>query len=139
MRRVLLLDLLLSVVLPLNEEFSLRENSIGRLSFIPLPNWHNQVQLGVVWQMRDVGHSIRWITIQFLKIVLMGTDDHHVRTDVELMVRGPIFRLPRAEIHVRDADAINLRRSAGEAILYPAQEYRVEARWLVVRISRNRW
>src|ERR1700722_6117638 len=88
-------------------------------------------------QMRHVGHTIRWITIDSLKLVLMGTDDHQVRANVELMARGTIFRLPGAEIHVRDADAINLRRSASKAVLAPAQEYRVEARWLIVRISRN--
>ena len=88
-------------------------------------------------QMRDVEHNIRRITIDSLKIVLMGTDNHQVRANVELMAGGTIFRLPGAEIHVRDADAINLRRSAGKAVLHPAQEYRVEARWLIVRISRN--
>ncbi len=30
------------VVLPLNEKFSFREISVGSLSFIPLPHWHNQ-------------------------------------------------------------------------------------------------
>src|SRR5260370_38623302 len=88
-------------------------------------------------QMRHVGHTIRWITIDSLKIVLTGTDNHQVRANVELMARGTIFRLPSAEIHVRDADAINLRRSAGKAVLHPAQEYWVEAPWLIVRISRN--
>src|SRR5260370_31972348 len=89
-------------------------------------------------QMRHVGHTIRWITVDSLKIVLMGTDNHQVRANVELMTGGTIFRLPSAKIHVRDADAINLRRSAGKAVLHPAQEYRVEAPWLIVRISRNR-
>src|SRR5258708_39733690 len=88
-------------------------------------------------QMRHVGHTIRWITIDSMKIVLMGTDNHQVRAYVELMVRGTIFRLPSAEIHVRDADAIDLRRSAGKAVLHPAQEHWVEARWFIVRISRN--
>jgi hypothetical protein len=82
--------------------------------------------------MRHVGHTIRWITIDSLKIVLMGTDNHQVRANVELMARGPIFRLPGAEIHVRDADAIDLRRSAGKAVLHPTQKYRVEAPWLIV-------
>jgi hypothetical protein len=45
--------------------------------------------------------------------------------------------LPGAEIHVRDADAINLRRSSGKAALHPAQEYWVEAPWLIVWIPRN--
>src|SRR5580693_8025964 len=88
-------------------------------------------------QMRRIGHTIRWIAIHSLKIVLMGTDNHQMRANVELMARGTIFRLPRAEIHVRDADAIDLRRSPGKAVLHPAQEYWVEAPWLIVRISRN--
>jgi hypothetical protein len=75
-------------------------------------------------QMRYVGHSIRWITIEAPKIVLMGTDNHQVWANVELMAGGTIFRLPGAEIHVRDADAINLRRATGNAVLHPAQEYR---------------
>src|ERR1700751_6378524 len=88
-------------------------------------------------QMRHVGHSVRWIMIEALKIVLMGTYYHQVWADVEFMARGSIFRLPGAEIHVRDADAINVRSATGNAVLYPAQEYRVEACWLIVRISGN--
>src|ERR1700756_2429281 len=88
--------------------------------------------------MRHVGHSVRCVTIESLKLVLIWTHNHQVRTNMELMTMGPIFRrFPEAEIHVRDADAINLRRSAGKAVLHPAQKYRVEARWLIVRISRN--
>src|ERR1700746_866696 len=90
-------------------------------------------------QMRHVGHSVRWITIESLKIVLMGTDNHQVRANVEFMARRTICRLPSAEIHVRDADTIDLRRAAGKAVLYPVHENRVEARWLIVRISRNSW
>src|ERR1700758_2292941 len=88
-------------------------------------------------QMRHVRHAVRWIMIHSLKIVLVRTNNHQVRANVEFMAGGTIFRLPGAEIHVRDADAINLRRSAGKAVLHPAQKYRVEARWLIVRISRN--
>ena len=88
-------------------------------------------------QMRHVGHSVRWITIESLKIVLTGTHNHQVRANVELMARETIFRLPGAEIHVRDADAINVRRATGKAVLHPVQEYRVEAPWLIVRITRN--
>src|ERR1700733_5487858 len=88
-------------------------------------------------QMRHVGHSVRWITIESLKIFLRGTDNHQGRANVELVARGTIFRLPGAEIHVRHADAINVRRSAGKAVLHPVQEDRVEAPWLVMRISRN--
>src|SRR3989442_5031733 len=84
-------------------------------------------------QMRHVGHSVRWITIESLKIVLTGTHNHQVRANVELMARETIFRLPGAEIHVRDADAINVRRATGKAVLHPVQEYRVEAPWLIVR------
>ena len=90
-------------------------------------------------QMRHVRHAVRWIMIHSLKIVLMRTDNHQVRANVELMTGGTIFRLPGAEIHVRDADAINLRCSAGKAVLDPAQEYRVEAPRFIVRISRNSW
>src|ERR1700733_521661 len=53
------------------------------------------------------------------------------------MTRGTVFRLPGAEIHVRDADAISLWGAAGKAVLHPAQEYRIEAPWLIVRIPRN--
>src|SRR5258707_6758410 len=88
-------------------------------------------------QMRHVGHSVRWIRIESLKIVLTGTDNHQVRANVELMARETIFRLPGAEIHVRDADAINVRRATGKAVLHPVQEYRLEAPCLIVRITRN--
>src|ERR1700741_2573766 len=75
----------------------------------------------------------------------MGTDNHQVRANVELMA---IFRrFPGAEIHVRDTDAINVRRAAGKAVLHPAQEGRVVAPRLFlecgvarfVRIPRNSW
>src|SRR5260370_41771422 len=88
--------------------------------------------------MRYVGHSVRCVTIESLKLVLIGNDNHQVRANVELMAGGAIFRrFPGAEIHVRDADAINVRRAAGKAVLDPAQEYGVEAPWLIVRIPRN--
>ena len=58
-------------------------------------------------QMRHVGYAVRWITIESLKIVLMGTDNHQVRANVEFMARGTIFRLPGAEIYVRDADRLS--------------------------------
>src|SRR6266404_6805479 len=88
--------------------------------------------------MGHVGHPIRCVTIESLKFVFMGTDNHQVRANVEIMAGGAIFRrFPGADIHVRDADAINVRRAAGKAVLDPAQEYGVEAPWLIVRIPRN--
>src|SRR4029077_4683044 len=88
--------------------------------------------------MRHVGHSVRCVTIESLKFVLIGTDNHQVWANVELMAGGGIFRrFPGAEIHIRDADAIDVRRAAGKAVLDPAQEYRVEAPWFIVRIPRN--
>jgi len=57
---------------------------------IPLPRRHHQVQLRVMGQMRDVRHSARWITIESLKVVLMGTDNHQVRANVERMGRRTI-------------------------------------------------
>src|SRR5258708_36780513 len=88
-------------------------------------------------QMRHVGHSVRWITIESLIIVLTGTDNHQVRANVELMARETIFRLPGTEIHVRDADAINVRRAPGKAVLHPVQDYRVEPPWRIVRRTRT--
>src|ERR1700739_1265980 len=96
--------------------------------------------------MRHIGHSVRCVTIESLKFVLIGTDNHQVWANVELMARGSSFRrFPEAEIHVRDADAINVRRPAGKAVLHPAQKYRVVASWLslecgvdcIVRIPGN--
>src|ERR1700740_2549310 len=88
--------------------------------------------------MRHVGHSVRCITIESLKFVLIGTDNHQVWTNVELMAGKAIFRrFPGAEIHVRDADAINVRDAAGKAVLHPPQEYRVEAPWLLLVIPGN--
>ena len=75
--------------------------------------------------MRHVGHSISCVTIQALKFFLMWTHNHEVRTDTEFLVRGSAFRrfYPGAMIHVRDADAINVRRAAGKTLLNPLQEY----------------
>src|SRR5690349_15968909 len=88
--------------------------------------------------MRHVRHAVRCVTIESLKFVLMGTDNHQVRANMELMAGGAIFRrFPGADIHVRDADAINARRAPEKAVLHPAQKYRVEATWLIVRIPRN--
>ena len=112
--------------------------SLRSPSLIPLPHWHHEVELGVMRQMRHVGHTIRRIAIESLKIVLMGTHNHQVRANVEFRTRGVMLRLPGAEIHVRDADAIDLRGAAGEAVLDPTQKYRVEARRLIMPISRNR-
>jgi hypothetical protein len=50
-------------------------------------------------QMRHVGHTLRWIAIDSLKIVLMGTDNHQVRANVELWAGGVPSRLG-TEIHV---------------------------------------
>src|SRR5260370_14377 len=86
--------------------------------------------------MCDVGHSMRWIAIEPLKIVLIWTHNHQVRTNMELLAPFPRFR-PSATVHVRNADAIDVRRAAGQAVLHPLQEYWVEAPWLVVRISGN--
>src|ERR1700745_4364494 len=88
--------------------------------------------------MRHVGHSVRRVTIESLKFVLIGSDNHEVWANVELMAGGAVFRrFPGAEIHVRDTDAINVRGAAGKAILHPAQKYGVEAPGLIVRIPRN--
>src|SRR5260370_10874364 len=86
--------------------------------------------------MCDGGHSIRWIAIEPLKIVLIWTHNHQVRTNMELLAPFPRFR-PSATVHVRNADAIDVRRAAGQAVLHPLQEYWVEAPWLVVGISGN--
>src|SRR6516164_8916666 len=89
--------------------------------------------------MRHVGHSIRSVAIEPLKLVLMRTHNHQVRTDMELLARGSAFRRfhPGATIHVRDADAINAWRSAGQAVLNPVQEYRVEAPGLIMWIPED--
>src|SRR6516225_7377048 len=89
--------------------------------------------------MRHVGHSLRSVAIEPLKLVLMRTYNHQVRTDMELLARGSAFRRfhPGATIHVRDADAINARGPAGQAVLNPVQEYRVEAPWFIMRIPGN--
>src|ERR1700751_5306702 len=89
--------------------------------------------------MRKEGHSVRCVTIQSLKFLWMGTNNHQVRANVEVMARAAFRRFPRAEIHVRDADAVNVRLAAGKAVLHPAQEYGVEAPWFIVRIPRNSW
>jgi len=73
----------------------------------------------------------------------MGTDNHQVWANVELM--AIFLRFPEAKIHVGDADAINVRRTSGKAVLHPPQEYPVVAPWLsleceverIVRIPRN--
>ena len=66
----------------------------------------------------------------------MGTHNHQVRANVELL--APFRRFyPSAGVHVRNADPIDARRSAGQAVLYPMQKHRVEAPWLVVRIAWN--
>src|SRR6516225_11806249 len=87
--------------------------------------------------MSHVGHSVRCVTIESLKFVLIGTDNHQVWANVELMAGAIFHRFPGAEIHVRDAHAINVRRAAGKAVLHPPQKYRAEAPWLIVRSPRN--
>src|SRR6476469_8721123 len=90
--------------------------------------------------MRHVGHSVCCVTIELSKFVLIGTDNHQVRTNVELMAGGRNFtRFPSPEIHVRNTHALNVRRAAGKAVLHPAQEYCVKTAGLIVRIPRNTW
>src|SRR5580700_2105562 len=86
--------------------------------------------------MCDVGHPIRGIAIEPLKVDLIWAHNHHVRTNMELLAPFPRFR-PRANVHVRNADAIDVRRAAGQAVLNPLQEYPVEAPWLVVGTTGN--
>jgi hypothetical protein len=82
--------------------------------------------------MRHIGHSIRRVTIESLKFVWIGTDNHQVWANVELMA---IFRrFPEAKIHVRDADAINVRGAAGKAVLHPLQKCRVVAFLLIAGV-----
>lgn len=76
--------------------------------------------------MCDVWHSIRWIAIEALKLVLIGAHNHQVGTNMEL--RAPFFRFrPSTSVHVRNADAIDVRRATGQTVLNPFEEYRVEA------------
>src|SRR5215470_11633548 len=83
--------------------------------------------------MRHVGYSVRCVTIESLKFLWMGTDNHQVWANLEVMTGAIFRRFPGTEIHVRDADAINVRRAAGKVVLHPAQEYGIGAPWLIVR------
>lgn len=74
--------------------------------------------------------------IERLKFVLVWTYDHQVRADMELLASFWRFR-PRASVHVRNADTIDDRHAASQAVLNPMQEYGVEAPWLVVGITGN--
>src|SRR5215469_3927039 len=71
----------------------------------------------------------------------MWGHDHDVRADVEIVIRGMSasrsIRHPRADVHVSDADAFDLRRGAGETVLHPLQKDAIETTRLVVRIARN--
>jgi hypothetical protein len=62
----------------------------------------------------DVGHSVRPIMTKGLQLflVLMRGDDHDVWPDVKFVCRGVCFpgdiRNPGANVHVRDADPIDM-------------------------------
>src|SRR5260370_31136039 len=85
--------------------------------------------------MRHVGHPVRPVPIEPLELILARTHNHQVRTDVELVVSGSAVH-PSAGIHIRDADAIDVRRTPGAAALNPAEEDAVERRRLIVWKSR---
>jgi hypothetical protein len=48
--------------------------------------------------MRHVGHSVRCVTIESLKFVWIGTDNHQMWANVELMPGATLRRFPGAEI-----------------------------------------
>jgi hypothetical protein len=105
--------------------------------YIPLADRHDQEKLGPIWQVRDVRHPVRGVSIEPLQFILMRTDDHQVRADMKFVVRrsAACCLYPRAYIHVGDSEAIDLRLSGGKAILDPAKEGAIEAVGLVVRIA----
>jgi hypothetical protein len=86
--------------------------------------------------MGHVRHSIRAVAIECLELLLMRTHDHQVWTNmVFLLIR--MKPANGAHTHVRNADAINMRRAAAEAVLHPEQEHWVETCWLIVLIQGN--
>src|SRR5215468_9332286 len=70
-------------------------------------------------------------------LVLMRTDNHYVRTDVEVIARAvPGFiGNPRADVHVSNADALDVRVLASQAIFDPSHERDIEAAGFVVGIA----
>src|SRR5262249_2818649 len=88
-----------------------------------------------------VRHSARTVVTQGTEfiLILMRADDHDVWANVELFTSSfaRLVRYPGANVHVGDADPVNVRLSPSQAVLYPLHEHWVEAARLVVRISGN--
>ena len=86
--------------------------------------------------MHHVRHSCRSVAIKVLKLVLMRSRDHQVRTDMELSSS----RMKLADgtaIHICDSYSINVRRPPGNAVFHPLKIYADEASWFVVWIPGN--
>jgi hypothetical protein len=64
------------------------------LFLIDLMERHYKVEIGAAGEVGDVGHAIRSVMTEGLQLflILMRTDDHDVRTDVE------IFSLRRVSV-----------------------------------------
>src|SRR5215472_1652721 len=72
-----------------------------------------------------------------LILVRVGADNHDVRADMKVIARAvPGFiGNPRADVHVSNADALDVRLLASQAIFDPLHERDIEAAGFVVGIA----
>src|SRR5712691_7922565 len=71
-------------------------------------------------KMVDVRLTIGSVLVQCLHRLLIQSDDHDVRSNVEFIAasdRMRFVRYPLATIHIGDSDTLHIRRSTGHAVL----------------------
>src|SRR6185312_16967589 len=94
--------------------------------FVPVPNRDNDEHLGSLGQVIDIRHTAGAVSSKPRQLILVGGNDHDMRTNMEVLIRRLAWRIlvrhPRTSVHVGDADPVEVSRSPRKAILYPLQE-----------------
>jgi hypothetical protein len=83
-----------------------------------------------MWKVRNVRHTCGSVAADCLEfaLVLMGADDHDVRTDAKLVVRA-LARLvgnPRPNVHVGNPHCLDVRVAARQAFFHPLKKYAID-------------
>src|SRR5882672_4735160 len=85
--------------------------------------------------MVDVRLAIRPVLVQCLQHLLIQSNNHDVRPNVEFVAashRVRLVRQPESTIHIRDSDTLHIGRTTGDTILDELQKDLVKAAGLIM-------
>jgi hypothetical protein len=118
-------------------------NSAGLIALLlrPIFEGHDQVELGMPWQMRNVNLTCRTIAIELCEIFIVRHDDHCMRSHA-IRVIGAMgcsmqVRDSRSGEHVHDTDLVDVYRLTSEAVFDPLHRSLIQAHWFIMGISWN--